>query len=115
MPTSPYQPDVPEGPGRADSDAIAARGINGSRITTSTTTACSANMRTNNLANVVAFDQVYFTIASEPSIGQDDVCLQRDVWGLARVTSVSKMAKRPRPIVLRVNEGDCLQVNFTNC
>ena len=72
-------------------------------------------------ADVVAFDQVYTynrfgaynpagmiyallrdvaPIDSSQPIGPGNVQLRTD--------------KRPRPLVLRANEGDCLQVNFTN-
>jgi hypothetical protein len=40
--------------------------------------------------------------------------LQRDVVGSGAGNVHLRANKRPRPIVLRVNEGDCLQVNFTN-
>src|SRR5438874_7129541 len=72
-------------------------------------------------ANVVAFDQVIFYNrfgAFDP--GGMMFALRRDVVpidpakGLVPGNVQLRPDKRPRPIVLRVNEGDCLQVTFTN-
>lgn len=47
---------------------------------------------------------------SEQSIGSPDRNRDRALAGKVQLRS----DKRPRPLVLRVNEGDCLQVTFTN-
>ena len=67
------------------------------------------------VANVAAFDQVY----SYNRFGAFNpagmmYALLRDVVGSGAGNVRLRDGKRPRPIVLRVNEGDCLQVNFTN-
>jgi FtsP/CotA-like multicopper oxidase with cupredoxin domain len=40
--------------------------------------------------------------------------LKRDVIGNTPGNVQLRPGKRPRPIALRVNEGDCLEVTFTN-
>ncbi len=67
------------------------------------------------VANVVAFDQVYFynRFGAFNPAGMM-YALRRDVVGSGAGNVRLRADKRPRPIVLRVNEGDCLQVNFTN-
>jgi FtsP/CotA-like multicopper oxidase with cupredoxin domain len=66
-------------------------------------------------ANVVAIDQVYFynRFGAFNPAGMM-YALSRDVEVNSAGEYHLKSTKRPRPIVLRVNEGDCLQVNFTN-
>ena len=72
-------------------------------------------------ADVVAFDQIiFYNRFGSFDPGGMMFALKRDVVPI--VPSVRLGAgnaqlrgdKRPRPIVLRVNEGDCLQVSFTN-
>jgi hypothetical protein len=67
------------------------------------------------VANVVAIDQVYFynRFGAFNPAGML-YALSRDVESNSAGQYQLKQGKRPRPIVLRVNEGDCLQVNFTN-
>ena len=72
-------------------------------------------------ADVVAIDQVfYYNRLGAMNPSGMIYALKRDV---VSSTSGSEPApgnarlrsdKRPRPLVLRVNEGDCLTVNFTN-
>src|ERR1044072_1886804 len=72
-------------------------------------------------ADVVAFDQIIFynRFASFDPGGMMCV-LRRDVVPIIPNTALTagnvqlRGDKRPRPIVLRVNVGDCLQVTFTN-
>jgi hypothetical protein len=63
----------------------------------------------------VAFDIVYFynRFGAFNPAGMM-YALKRDVVGNTPGNVQLRPDKRPRPIVLRVNEGDCLQVNFTN-
>ncbi|HEU4386218.1 MAG TPA: copper oxidase, partial [Blastocatellia bacterium] len=71
-------------------------------------------------ANVVALDQVFFwnrlgTVQPQGMI----FALRRDVVPLSGLGLVAgnvqlRPDKRPRPIVLRMNVGDCLQINFQN-
>jgi hypothetical protein len=67
------------------------------------------------IANVVAIDQVIFynRFGAFNPAGMM-YALARDVVQNSAGQYQLKEGKRPRPIVLRVNEGDCLQVNFTN-
>ncbi|MET0624484.1 MAG: copper oxidase [Pyrinomonadaceae bacterium] len=72
-------------------------------------------------AKVVAFDQVYtYNRFGAFNPGGMIYALERDVVPIKPGTKIEpgnvqlRPDKRPRPIVLRVNEGDCLQVNFTN-
>jgi hypothetical protein len=67
------------------------------------------------IANVVAIDQVqtYNRFGAFNPAGMQ-YALARDVVPNSAGVYQLKPGKRPRPIVLRVNEGDCLQVNFTN-
>ncbi|HEX8423338.1 MAG TPA: hypothetical protein VF634_08000, partial [Pyrinomonadaceae bacterium] len=66
-------------------------------------------------ANVVAFDQIYtYNRFGAYNPAGMIYALRRDVIGSAPGSVRLRADKRPRPIVLRVNEGDCLQVNFTN-
>jgi hypothetical protein len=66
-------------------------------------------------ANVVAFDQVYtYNRFGAFNPAGMMFALARDVVGNTPGNVHIRKGKRPRPIVLRVNEGDCLQVNFTN-
>ena len=72
-------------------------------------------------AKVVAFDQVYtYNRFGAFNPGGMIYALERDVVPITPGTKISpgnvqlRPDKRPRPIVLRANEGDCLQVNFTN-
>ncbi|HKY05434.1 MAG TPA: copper oxidase, partial [Blastocatellia bacterium] len=72
-------------------------------------------------ANVVALDQVitYNRFGAFNPAGML-YALRRDVvsidgsGGLTPGNVQLRSEKRPRPIVLRVNEGDCLEVTFTN-
>lgn len=72
-------------------------------------------------ANVVAFDQIFFY----NRLGSFDpggmiFALMRDVIAIDATKPLGpgnaqlRADKRARPIVLRVHEGDCLQVTFTN-
>lgn len=72
-------------------------------------------------ANVVALDQTIFYNrlgAYDPAAMM--FALERDIvpidssQGIAPGNVMLRPDLRPRPIVLRVNEGDCLQINFTN-
>ena len=71
-------------------------------------------------ANVVAFDQPFFLnrLGALESTGMI-FALKRDVVPITG-TAISagnvqlRSDKRPRPIVLRMNVGDCLQITFTN-
>ncbi|MBA3242256.1 MAG: hypothetical protein H0T60_13590, partial [Acidobacteria bacterium] len=71
-------------------------------------------------ANVVAFDQVYtYNRFGAFNPGGMMYALKRDVVAIEGTepgpgNAQLRPDKRPRPIVLRVNEGDCLQVTFTN-
>jgi len=66
-------------------------------------------------ANVVALDQVYtYNRFGAFNPAGMIYALRRDVVGSGPGNVRLRAGKRPRPIVLRVNEGDCLQVNFTN-
>ena len=72
-------------------------------------------------AKVVAFDQVYtYNRFGAFNPGGMIYALERDVVSIEPGKPISpgnvqlRPDKRPRPIVLRVNEGDCLQVTFTN-
>ncbi|MFL6193810.1 MAG: copper oxidase [Thermoanaerobaculia bacterium] len=71
-------------------------------------------------ANVVAFDQVFFWNRLGAVQPQGMMyALRRDVVPISGTTlspgNVKLRAdKRPRPIVLRMNVGDCLRVNFQN-
>jgi hypothetical protein len=71
-------------------------------------------------ANVVAFDQV-FTYNRFGAFNPAGMmyALKRDVVPITGTAAAPgnvqlRPDKRPRPLVLRVNEGDCLQVTFTN-
>jgi len=71
-------------------------------------------------ADVVAFDQIIFynRFGSFDPAGMM-YALRRDVRPITGTqigpgNTQLRADKRPRPIVLRVNEGDCLQVTFTN-
>jgi hypothetical protein len=72
-------------------------------------------------ADVVALDQVFFWNRLGAVQPQGMVfALKRDVvpinpaLGLVAGNVQLRADKRPRPITLRMNVGDCLQVNFTN-
>jgi hypothetical protein len=71
-------------------------------------------------ANVVAFDQIItYNRFGAFDPGGMMFALKRDVVPISGTVAGPGNAqlrgnKRPRPIVLRVNEGDCLLVNFTN-
>ncbi|HVF90227.1 MAG TPA: copper oxidase [Blastocatellia bacterium] len=78
---------------------------------------CNATVK----ADVVAIDQVitYNRFGAFNPAGML-YALRRDVVPINASAGISagnvqlRADKRPRPIVLRVNEGDCLQVTFTN-
>jgi hypothetical protein len=72
-------------------------------------------------ANVVALDQVimYNRLGTVNPGGmiyalRDDIVMIDPAKGLVAGNVRLRSDKRPRPIVLRMNNGDCLQVNFTN-
>ncbi|HSB11564.1 MAG TPA: copper oxidase [Blastocatellia bacterium] len=72
-------------------------------------------------ADVVALDQVFFWNRLGAVEPQGMIfALKRDVvpinpsLGLVAGNVQLRADKRPRPIVLRMNVGDCLQINFTN-
>ncbi|MBZ5520867.1 MAG: multicopper oxidase domain-containing protein [Acidobacteriia bacterium] len=71
-------------------------------------------------ANVVALDQPFFLnrLGALESTGMM-FALQRDVIPISGTTIGAgnvqlRSDKRPRPMVLRMNVGDCLTINFTN-
>ncbi len=71
-------------------------------------------------ADVVALDQVIFFNRLDVFLPSGMIyALRRDVEPISGTTigpgNVQlRVDKRPRPLVLRLNVGDCLQVNFTN-
>jgi manganese oxidase len=72
-------------------------------------------------ADVVAFDQViFYNRFGSFDPGGMMFALRRDVVAIDPSRPIGpgnvqlRPDKRPRPLVLRVNEGDCLQVTFTN-
>src|SRR5215213_7834466 len=72
-------------------------------------------------AEVVAFDQViFYNRFGSFDPGGMMFALRRDVVPIDTSRPIGpgnvqlRPDKRPRPLVLRVNEGDCLQVTFTN-
>ncbi len=73
-------------------------------------------------ANVVALDQVYFWNrfgAVEPqgmmyALEHDVVSTSSSTTKLTPGKVALRPGKRPRPLVLRMNVGDCLFINFTN-
>ncbi|HEV7375408.1 MAG TPA: hypothetical protein VGN95_11865 [Pyrinomonadaceae bacterium] len=66
-------------------------------------------------AHVVAFDQIYtYNRFGAFNPAGMIYALSSDVVGSTPGNVQLRANKRPRPIVLRVNEGDCLQVFFTN-
>jgi len=74
-------------------------------------------------ADIVAIEQAYLLNRFSAFVPAGMLfALRRDVVALDPAVSkeptpgnaVLRADKRPRPIVLRVNEGDCLQVTFTN-
>jgi hypothetical protein len=66
-------------------------------------------------AHVVAFDQVYtYNRFGAFNPAGMIYALSSDVVGNTPGNVQLRADKRPRPIVLRVNEGDCLQIFFTN-
>jgi hypothetical protein len=66
-------------------------------------------------ARVVAFEQIH-TYNRFGAFNPHGMmyALARDVVGSTPGGVSLRATKRPRPIVLRVNEGDCLQISFTN-
>ena len=72
-------------------------------------------------AKVVAFDQIiFYNRFGSFDPGGMMFALKQDVVAITSGTTPGpgnaqlKETKRPRPIVLRVHEGECLQVTFTN-
>jgi hypothetical protein len=72
-------------------------------------------------ADVVAFDQIiFYNRLGSFDPGGMMFALRRDVVPIDPAKPLGpgnaqlRADKRPRPIVLRANEGDCLQVTFTN-
>ncbi|HEU4391680.1 MAG TPA: hypothetical protein VFV34_28085, partial [Blastocatellia bacterium] len=93
---------------------LALCGVDAQGQTEAPTAPCSKTVT----ANVVAFDQVVFYNrfgAFNP--GSMIYALRRDVVAIDPTQPIGsgnvqlRPDKRARPIVLRVNEGDCLQVN----
>ena len=83
---------------------------------TATPATCSRNLT----ASVVAFDQQFFLnrLGAFEATGMM-FALSRDVVPISGTTLSPgnvqlRSDKRPRPLVLRMNEGDCLTINFTN-
>ncbi|HEY9282802.1 MAG TPA: hypothetical protein VIP46_05060 [Pyrinomonadaceae bacterium] len=82
-----------------------------------TTAVCERTVK----ADVVALDQVitYNRLGAVNPAGQI-YALRRDVKAVTSTSALGpgnaqlKAYKRPRPLVLRMNVGDCLQVTFTN-
>ena len=81
----------------------------------------SAQCTTTTQADVVALDQVYFwnrlgTVEPQGMV----FALSRDIVpinaaiGIAPGNVQLRPDKRPRPLILRVNAGGCLQINFRN-
>ena len=70
------------------------------------------------VANVVAIDQpVMFNRLGASNINGMIYALQRDVINIGdAITPIWRLRpdKRPRPLVLRVREGDCLTINMEN-
>jgi len=82
-----------------------------------TTPVCERTIK----ANVVAFDQVivYNRLGTINPAGmiyalKKDVVAIDPVKGIVAGNVRLRADKRPRPIVLRMNSGDCLQITFTN-
>jgi hypothetical protein len=70
-------------------------------------------------ANVVALDQVFIYNRRGAFAPGMIYALERDVVDKPGTAGgpgnvMLRADKRPRPLTLRVNQGDCLQVNFTN-
>jgi hypothetical protein len=66
-------------------------------------------------ANVVAVSQPYMLNRLGAAMPQGMVfALERDVVKNSSGAFQLRTGKRPRPIVLRANVGDCLKINFTN-
>ena len=66
-------------------------------------------------AKVVAFDQIYtYNRFGAFNPAGMMYALAKDVVGSTPGGVSLRADKRPRPIVLRVNEGDCLSILFTN-
>ena len=71
-------------------------------------------------ADVIAFDQIiFYNRFGSFDPGGMMYALRRDVVPITGTqigpgNAQLRPDKRPRPIILRVNEGDCLQVTFTN-
>jgi hypothetical protein len=81
---------------------------------------CAKANRTT-IADVVAFDQTIMLNRRGASIPEGMMfALRSDVVAANSSTPIGpgnvtlRPGKRPRPIVLRVNQYDCLQINFTN-
>lgn len=84
-------------------------------------TPAMAQCQRNITADVVAFDQVYFWNRLGAVQPQGMIyALRRDVVPIAAGTTLApgnvqlRPDKRPRPMVLRMNVGDCLTINFQN-
>ena len=83
----------------------------------SPTPACARTIK----ANVVAFDQaIMYNRLGTVNPGGMIYALRRDVVAIDPLKGIVagnvrlRADKRPRPIVLRMNSGDCLQITFTN-
>ncbi|MFL6193811.1 MAG: hypothetical protein ACJ75H_06540, partial [Thermoanaerobaculia bacterium] len=83
-------------------------------------TASAATCARTVTADVVAFDQVFFwnRLGAVQPQGQM-FALRRDVVPISGTALTAgnvqlRADKRPRPLVLRMNEGDCLRITFQN-
>ena len=96
---------------------LALLAVSGAQAQTSPPTTCERTVK----ADVVAFDQalIYNRLGAINPAGMI-YALKRDVVaidpakGLVPGNVQLRPGKRPRPIALRMNVGDCLQVNLTN-
>ena len=83
----------------------------------SPTPACARTIK----ADVVAFDQaIMYNRLGTVNPGGMIYALRRDVVAIDPLKGIVagnvrlRSDKRPRPIVLRMNSGDCLKITFTN-
>src|SRR6185312_3722521 len=83
----------------------------------SPTPACARTIK----ADVVAFDQaIMYNRLGTVNPGGMIYALRRDVVAIDPLKGIVagnvrlRSNKRPRPIVLRMNSGDCLKITFTN-
>src|SRR5687768_8073877 len=96
---------------------VALIAVSSAHAQTAPPTTCQRTVK----ADVVALDQalIYNRLGAINPAGMI-YALQRDVVaidpskGLVAGNVQLRLGKRPRPIALRMNVGDCLQINFTN-